>query len=170
MSEIDFESQASSEDEGISSEKLVPVGEAIRYRKRAQSAEKQIGALDQELKTSREKNEQLAGELDEMKLEQKLVASLTAAGVSDLEAAVLIARARMKGSDGDVDSVVEQLRKEKSYLFDVLETRAVASKTAGIKERKSGGQSVLERAAKRAATSGNRADVQEYMKVRRQFV
>lgn len=170
MSEVDFESQVSSEDEGLSSEKLVPVGEAIRYRKRAQGAEKQIGALEQELKTSREKNEQLAGELDEMKLEQKLVASLTAAGVSDLEAAVLIARARMKGSGGDVDSVVEQLRKEKSYLFDGLETRAVASKTAGIKERKSGGQSVLERAAKRAATSGNRADVQEYMKVRRQFV
>ena len=41
MSEIDFESQVSSEDEGASSEKLVPVGEAIRYRKRAQRRKKQ---------------------------------------------------------------------------------------------------------------------------------
>jgi predicted nucleic acid-binding Zn-ribbon protein len=170
MSEVDFESQVSSEDEGQVSEKLVPVGEAIRYRKRAQSAEKQIAALEQELKTNREKNEQLAGELGEMKLEQRLLSSLTAAGVSDLEGAVLIAKARMKGSDSDVDSVVGQLRKEKSYLFEALGTETVASKTAGVKERKPGGQSVFERAAKRAATSGSRADVQEYMRVRRQFV
>jgi hypothetical protein len=170
MSEVDFESQVSSEDEGQGSEKFVPVGEAIRYRRRAQSAEKQIGALEQELKMSRQKNEQLAGDLDEMKLAQKLLSSLTAAGASDLEGAVLIAKGRMKASDGDIDSVVGQLRKEKGYLFESTQAEAVASKTAGAKERKPGGRGVLEGAAKRAATSGSRADVAEYMRVRRQFV
>ena len=170
MSEIDFESQVSSEDEGASSEKLVPVGEAIRYRKRAQSVEKEAAALEQQLRISKEENGQLSGELNEMKLEQRLTTSLMAAGVSDLEAAILMAKVRMKSSDSDIDSVVEQLRKEKSYLFEVPEMVTAPSKTAGVKERKPGGHSALERAAKRAAESGNRADVQEFMRVRRQFV
>jgi hypothetical protein len=45
-----------------------------------------------------------------------------------------------------------------------------SSKTAGVKERRPSGASTLERAAKRAATSASRADMQEYMRVRRQFV
>jgi len=170
MSEIDFESQVSSGDEGAGGERLVPVGEAIRYRKRAQSAEQEAATLQQQLEASEEKSKQLARELDEAKHERELIASLTAAGASDLEAAVLLAKARMEGTDGDVDSVVEQLRKEKTYLFEDVETSGVASKTAGVRERKPSGQSVLDRAAKRAATSGSRADMQEYLRVRRQFV
>lgn len=170
MSEVDFESQVSSGDEGAGGERLVPVGEAIRYRRRAQEAEKEAATLEQQLQASRAKNEQLAGELNEAKLEVRLIASLTAAGASDLEAAVLLAKARMEGTNGDVDSVVEQLRKEKTYLFEDVETSGAISKTAGVKERKPSGQSVLDRAAKRAATSGSRADMQEYLHVRRQFV
>ncbi len=170
MSEVDFESQVSSGDEAAGAERLVPVVEAIRYRKRAQNAESRVAELEGQLKASQARGEQLAGELNETRLERKLLSSLTAAGARDLEAAVLLAKARMKGSDGDVDSVVDQLRDQKSYLFDDAEAGAAASKTAGVKERKPGGQSVLERAAKRAATSGSRADVQEYLRVRRQFV
>ena len=44
MSEVDFESQVASEDEVGSGEKLVSVREAIRYRKRAQSAENAVVA------------------------------------------------------------------------------------------------------------------------------
>ena len=170
MSEVDLESQVSSGDEGAGGERLVPVGEAIRYRKRAQGAEQEAATLQQQLEASEEKSKQLARELDEAKHERELIASLTAAGASDLEAAVLLAKARMEGTDGDVDSVVEQLRKEKTYLFEDVETSGVASKTAGVRERKPSGQSVLDRAAKRAATSGSRADMQEYLRVRRQFV
>jgi len=170
MSEVDLESQVSSGDEGAGSEKLVPVIEAIRYRKRAQSAEQEAATLQQQLEVSEEKSKQLAGELDEAKHERGLIASLVTAGARDLEAAVLLAKARMEGADGDVDSVIEQLRKEKGYLFEGAGTGAVIAKTASVKERKPGGQSVLERAAKRAAASGSRADVQEYLQVRRQFV
>jgi hypothetical protein len=170
MSEIDFESQVSSGDEGTGSERLVPVGEAIRYRKRAQSAEGQAAILEQELKSSHTRNEELVGQLNKVNLESRLITSLTAAGVSDLEAAVLLAKARMEGADGDVDSVIEQLRKEKTYLFGDAEGAVASSKTAGVKERRPSGASTLERAAKRAATSASRADMQEYMRVRRQFV
>ena len=170
MSEVDFESPVSSGDEGSGGERLVPVGEAIRYRKRAQSAEQEAAALQQQLEASEAKSKQLAGELDEAKHEKELIASLVAAGASDLEAAVLLAKARMEGTNGDVGSVVEQLKKEKTYLFEGVETSVVASKTSGVRERKPSGQGLLDRAAKRAATSGSRADMQEYLRVRRQFV
>jgi hypothetical protein len=171
MSEVDLESQDLSEDESGSEEKLVPVGEAIRYRKRAQNAEKEVSVLSEQLKKTEKKNEQLAGELDEIRLDQKLVQRLSSAGVSDLEMVLLVAKARVKSSDeADVDQVIEQLKKEKGYLFDGAKETSVSTRTAGVKERKPSGQRVLEKAAKRAAESGNRADVQEYLKVRRQFV
>ena len=172
MSEVDFDSQAASGDEGLNSDRLVPVSEAIRYRKRAQSAEKRVDELGQELATSRKKSEQLNERLKDVSFEQELVTKLTSAGAGDIEAAVLMARARMDDSAQEVgvDSVVERLIKEKGYLFEGRQAGPVAGKTAGVKDRKPSGQGVLERAAKRAATSGNRTDVQEYLRVRRQFV
>ena len=171
MSEIDLESQDLSEDQSGSQEKLVPVGEAIRYRKRAQSAEKEVSVLSQQLKEIEKNNERLACELDEIRIEQKLVQKLSSAGVSDIETALLVAKARVKsGEQADVDLVIEQLKKEKGYLFDSAKETSVSTPTAGVKERKPGGQRVLEKAAKKAAQSGNRADVQEYLKVRRGFV
>ncbi len=170
MEKIDLESQVLSEDEVLGDEKLVPVGESIRYRKRAQNAEKQAAGLEQELKLSTEKNEELAGQLEKLKLEQKVGTSLIKAGVKDMEAAVLITKARMESEGEDVDSVIDQLRKDKGYLFADIEISPAASKTAGVKQRTGGGQAVLENSAKRAAVSGSRTDVHDYMKVRRQFV
>ena len=170
MEKIDLESQVSSEDEVLGDENLVPVSEAIRYRKRAQSAEKESAGLEQQLKHSMEKNEQLAEQLDKLRLEQKVVTSLTKAGVKDMEAAVLITKARMESDGKDVDSVVDQLRKEKDYLFADMEGSTAASRTAGVKQRTGGAQAVLENSAKRAAVSGSRTDVHDYMKVRRKFV
>jgi len=92
------------------------------------------------------------------------------AGTSDLEAALLMAKARMPGSDGDAKNVVEQLRKEKDYLFAQQEESVAALMTSGVKGRRSGGKKVLERAAQRAAGSGSRIAVQEYMKLRRKFI
>jgi len=171
MNDVDLRSQEMSEDEALNSEKLVPVSEAIRYRKRAQQAEKQSVTLEQQLNELLGENKQLTERLNGVELEQKLVGVLSVAGVNDLEAAVLVAKARMKSEeDLSVESIVEQLRKEKAYLFDDQGSWPTASKTAGVKERKPGGQRVLEKTAKRAAISGSRNDVQEYMKVRRQFV
>ena len=170
MSEVDFESHELSGDEAGAGDKLVPVSEAIRYRKRAQNAEKQAVELEQQLRVSEVKNEHLAGELDSMKTERELVSRLTAAGVVDLEAAVLVAKSRMVGQDGDVDSVIEQMKNEKRYLFGVTDVEQGASMTAGARERAGSGRKVLESAAKRAALSGSRSDVQEYLKVRRQYI
>jgi hypothetical protein len=171
MEGFGLESQVSSDDEGVNSDKLVPVSEAIRYRKRAQIAEKKAAELQEQLKEAVEKKDVLAGKVSEIKLEHDLADKLITAGAVDLEAAMLIAKSRMQGDEqADADVVIEQLRKQKGYLFDETEHVSAASKTAGVKERVSSGKKVLERAAKKAATSGNRADLQEYLRLRRQYV
>jgi len=168
MSEVDLVSHDLSEDEGLGGDRLVPVGESIRYRKRAQTAEKKLQELSEQLNESKVDGEKLKVELEAMRLEKQLSNCLVSAGVNDLETAMLVVRERMDGKSAkDVDSVVEQVRNEKGYLFDVLEMGAAAERTSGVKDRSSVGKGVLESVAKRAAVSGSRADVQEYMRVRR---
>jgi hypothetical protein len=151
--------------------KLVPVSESIRYRKRAQSAEKKIESLAEQLTEAKAEARKTAEQLKIVQVEQQLVRELTAAGAVDLETAVLIAKARMEGeAEADIDSVIKQLKKEKQYLFEAVGRTVTATKTAGAKERMEGSQTVLERAAKKAATTGSRTDLQEYLKLRRNFI
>ena len=151
--------------------KRVPISESIRHRKRAQRAEKKIDALAEQLAEAKAEVKKTAEQLSSIQVEQKLVCELTAAGTVDIETAVLIAKARMEGeTEADIDSVIRQLKKEKQYLFASASRTVTAKKTAGAKERMEGSQTVLERAAKKAATTGNRTDLQEYLKLRRNFI
>jgi len=173
MSQIDTDENVLSETTAEQGDglKLVPVAESIRYRRRAQSAEKKIETLAEQLADARSRVSDMSGQLDRVRTEQKLTGKLVVAGAVDLEAAVLLASSRMEGADdSDLDGVIEQLKKDKSYLFGDNVGTVVAGKTAGVKERMVSGQKVLERAATKAATTGNRADLQEYLKLRRNFV
>jgi len=152
--------------------KFVPVAESIRYRKRAQAAEKKNEILAEQLTEAKSQSEKMAEKLSDIGVEQKLMRKLAAAGTVDLETAVLIAKARMKDSDKvDMDGLIVQLKKEKRYLFaDSSNRTAPVKKTAAAKDRMANNQTILERAAKKAATTGNRTDLQEYLKLRRNFV
>lgn len=151
--------------------RLVPVSESIRYRKRAQSAEKKIESLAEQLAEAKAEAKKTAEQLKSVQVEQKLVRELAGAGAMDLETAVLIAKAKIEGdTEADIDSVIRQLKKEKHYLFAGVGRTVTATKTAGAKERLEGSQTVLERAAKKAATTGSRTDLQEYLKLRRNFI
>ncbi|HUS72875.1 MAG TPA: hypothetical protein VMY06_07385 [Sedimentisphaerales bacterium] len=151
--------------------KLVPVSESIRYRRRAQSAEQKIEALAEQLAEAKAEAKTTAEQLSRIQVEQELIRKLAAAGTVDLETAVLIAKARIESdAEADVDSVIRQLKNEKQYLFAGTGRAVTAKKTAGAKERADGNQTVLERAAKKAATTGSRTDLQEYLKLRRNFV
>jgi hypothetical protein len=151
--------------------RLVPVAESIRYRKRAQSAEKKIESLTEQLAQANSQTAELSEQLSDIQTEQKLMRQLAAAGSVDLETAVLIARARMQDQDDvDVIGVIEQLKKEKQYLFASISPGVTPTKTAGAKDRVTNNQTLLERAAKKAATTGNRTDLHEYLKLRRNFL
>ncbi|KPL25043.1 MAG: hypothetical protein AMJ75_02155 [Phycisphaerae bacterium SM1_79] len=178
MSTIDADEGILSEDTAghtnseVDNLKLVPVTESIRYRKRAQSAEKKIEALAEQLREAKSEAKKMAEQLSSIEVEQKLTRKLAAAGTVDLETAVLIAKARIEGQDDtDLDGVVKQLKREKQYLFaDNSDGASTAKKTAGVKDRMQNSQAILERAAEKAATTGNRTDLQEYLKLRRNFI
>jgi hypothetical protein len=154
--------------------KFVPVAESIRYRKRAQSAEKKVEDLTEQLAQAKSQVTMISEQLSDIQAEYELRSKLAAAGSIDLETAVLLTKARMEGKEqADLDGVIEQLKKEKQYLFGSTSATVTAKKTAGAKESAFGGagnQTVLEKAAKRAATTGNRTDLQEYLKLRRNFL
>ena len=171
MSQTDHE--LSSEEQLAQDEKLVPISESIRYRKRAQSAEKESQILAKELKDSKAFADDLADKLANVQTDKQLLSELSGLGVVDIEAAMLLARERLRGRvEPDVTTVVTELKNEKAYLFASTknEPLTVSAKTAGARDKNLGPASVLERAAKRAATTGNRADLQEYLKLRRNFV
>ncbi len=176
MDQIDIDASDLSEDTvGYSNEdkmKLVPLAESIRYRKRAQSAEKRAEILAEQLAQAKSEASEAAERLSDVEVEQKLTRKLAAAGVVDLEAAVLVVQARMESSsEMDLDGVIGQLKREKQYLFGgEMSGAAAARKTAGAKDRMANSQTILEKAAKKAATTGNRTDLQEYLKLRRNFV
>jgi hypothetical protein len=153
---------------GNDATKLVPVTESIRYRKRAQSAEKKSESLGEQLAEANQKITRLSQDLSDLQVEQKLVRKLAAAGATDLETAVLVAKTRMEGQpEADVDACVEQLRKEKAYLFGGSTEIMTSRKTAGARDRAKQTQTALEQAAKKAAKTGSRADLQQYLKLRR---
>jgi len=155
----------------IESLKLVPVAESIRYRKRAQSAEKKVEALTEQLAEAKSQAAGIAAELSGIRSEQELARKLAGSGVVDLETAVLLAKAKMQEQEGaDLDGVIEQLKAEKQYLFAESNRGAAAPKTSGARDRTQHNHAALERAAKRAAATGNRADLQEYLKLRRSFM
>lgn len=175
MSQIDTDenilSEAEAGQEDTNNIKLVPVAESIRYRRRAQSAEKKIETLAEELAQAKSQASEMAKELSSVRLEQKLIHKLAAAGAIDMETAVLIAKAKIgTEAEADLDGVIGQLKKEKQYLFSGTCAAVTAKKTAGAKDRVQNNQTILERAAKKAATTGNRTDLQEYLKLRRNFV
>ncbi|MBN2138408.1 MAG: hypothetical protein JW720_11435 [Sedimentisphaerales bacterium] len=163
-----------SETEDISSgeaSRLVPVAESIRYRKRAQSAEKQVESLAEQLAEAKSQACEAAEELAEIRSEHELMRKLACCGALDLEAAVLMAKARMQGRcDADIDGVIEQLTREKQYLFARGRRGSAAKKTSGARDRSQGGHGALEKVARKAATTGSRADLQEYLRLRRSFL
>ena len=153
------------------SNKLVPVAESIRYRKRAQSAEKKVEDLTEQLVKANENAAKMSEQLSNIQTEQELMRKLAAAGTVDLETAVLLAKARVQDqNEADIDGLIEQLKNEKQYLFDEAPGTVAAKKTAGARERISGNQRIIEKAAKKAATTGSRTDLQEYLKLRRDYL
>lgn len=174
MSPIETQDVLSEDIEGAGDNdgsRLVPVAESIRYRKRAQSAEKKLEFLTEQLAQAQAQTAKMSEQLSGVQTEQKLTRQLAAAGAVDLETAVLIAQARMQGqTEADVTGVIKQLKEEKQYLFGGTTPGMTPTKTAGVRNRLTSNETILERAAKKAATSGSRADLHEYLRLRRNFL
>lgn len=149
--------------------KLVPVAESIRYRKRAQAAEQQCADLAEQLDSARDHAQKIAGRVESLEVERELTRRLVAAGTVDVEGAVLIASEKLSRSqDADVAGVVDQMVREKGCLFGKgIGVGGSMRKGNSAKDRQGIEVGAVESAARRAVSSGDRVDLQEYMKVRR---
>lgn len=148
-------------------EKLVPVSEAKRYRKRAQAAETTLADLQRELQAKetvvQEQQELISG----LQRHQQIDDLLVEAGAVDLETARLLTELSIQEMDEpDVEQAVEELRRRKSFLF----RQSPAS--SGALSPKEPGDSPLDgrltRAASDACESGRRQDLLRYLRLRRQ--
>jgi len=164
--------------------KQVPVAEAIKYRRRAQHAESQIqqlaGQLDQLRSDMEAKDDQLAtaeAQRDEAQAqltvtENRLTAErlLSQAGVVDIEAASTLLAQRIDfeeqlGADALSDGI-EKLLVDKPFLRSSAAPLPPATASARPGRPTTAGQ--LASAAERAAQTGDRKDVAEYLRLRRQ--
>jgi hypothetical protein len=169
MSDKELEVQDVSEDTG-NEDRLVPVAEAIRYRKRAQAAEKELAEMKTQRDLLQTEKQTLADQIDHIRQDQQVRTLLTAAGVTDLETAELLVWDRLDSSEEkDARKVIEQLRRDKGWLFASRQAGGPSPRTAGVRPQPDG-SAVLQEAAKKAARSGQSADVQEYLRLRRQVV
>ena len=151
--------------------KLVPVTESIRYRKRAQGAEKKVEDLTAQLCQREKEALMLSEQLDNLRSEQQLTKKLIAAGTVDVESAVLLVKTRMQEQkDLDVDELIEQLKEDKQFLFKNSSKNVTTMKTSGAKDHTTDVYANLANAARKAADSGSRRDLQEYLKVRRNYL
>lgn len=169
------EKQDLSEDEVGGNERKAAVVESIKYRKRAQSAEKQLAEVQGQLDDIKSENEKLSKRINSFEIERSLGSELVKAGIADVEAGVILAKAELeKDSEADVKDIIEKLKNEKGYLFGKSDEEKInvssSVKNSGARQKVSGGRAVIERYAKMAAQSGSRADMMEYLRVRRKFI
>ena len=165
--------------------KAVPVAEAIKYRRRAQQAESQLQQIEQKLEelqsqTQRHSDDLAAAEAQRDEAQTQLTIAenrlaterlLSSAGVIDLEtASVLLSKRIDLAEELDPNALgraTEQLLLDKPFLRASADA-GLPPKTASARPPRATPAAHLAQAAERAARSGSRRDVAEYLRLRRQ--
>ena len=163
---VDEASNEQIRDNAEQHERLVPVSEAKKYRKRAQAAEKILEDFKVELAEKDEalhKQQQTIADLQRQRsIDELLVDSETI----DLETTRLLTEmALSEMAEPDVEQAVAQLRKRKPFLFRTT-ARATALSPKAENNQTSLARS-MERAAADAHSSGNRTALLRYLRLRR---
>lgn len=164
--------------------KLVPVTEAIKYRRRAQQAESRLQQSEQQLKdlqaqlegrieqlaTAEAQRDELQHQLDTSRVRRDAERTLYAAGVGDIETAMALLERRGGLSDEtepkQLKQAVAQLVQDKPFL--AASRQALPDKTASHRVQNASASARLAQRAAQAAHSGSRRDVAEYLRLRRQ--
>jgi signal recognition particle GTPase len=145
-------------------ERFVPVSEAIRYRRRAQTAEQCLAELKGQLQDTNVELEQSRSLIDKLERRQQIDEVLSESDAVDLEVTRLLTEAAVEMmEDPDIREVVEDLRRHKPYLF---RKQSVKATVMGAHPR-GPGRSEVNQAAEQAAATGNRRDLLRYLRLRR---
>lgn len=164
--------------------KLVPVGESIKYRRRAQQAEgrcqevqqkleeieAQLNSSRDEIATAEAQRDEAASHATEVENRLSLERKLARAGAVDIETASLLLSRRLDMSepldDEQLNRQVEQLLLDKPFLV-AANVGDLPGKTASPRPLEDASAADLADAARRALGSGDRRDIAEYLRLRR---
>ncbi|MBM4018419.1 MAG: hypothetical protein FJ288_08865 [Planctomycetes bacterium] len=171
------------------------VQESIKYRRRAQEAERRAEALETEVQALRDAQDQRASDteaelaqargeaeslrsrLEAVERDRRLERELARAGCADPETALALARERLAGGDPpeDLAAFARGILDEKPHLratpgsgAPVPVARTLPPRTAAAKS--SGhvpAERLADRLAQQARQSGNTTDLMTYMRARR---
>lgn len=144
-------------------DKLVSVSEAIRYRKRAQTAEQQLCELRDQFTQLRPQLDDSQQTITSLERRQKIDALLSDSDAIDLEAARLLTEISVSQMDEpDVVSAVGELRRQKPYLFRQRRGTLDSAMAPHVDPPQP-----EHLAAQRAASTGDRRDLLDYLRLRR---
>lgn len=155
---------APAEAESDNTDKRVPVTEAIRYRKRAQAAEQQLQEIQQQMQQHQHQLETARKTIDRLERRERIDALLNDSDAVDLGVARLLTEQAVEQMDEpDVELAIRDLRRHKPYLFH----RRTTPSPAMAPRLNEDGQFPVDHAAERAADSGSRRDLLDYLRLRR---
>ncbi|MCC6908261.1 MAG: hypothetical protein IT430_10005 [Phycisphaerales bacterium] len=159
--------EAEANDAETPSPRLVNVAEAIRYRKRAQAAEKELEQLRTQLNESQQEAQAVQDRLAEVERRAAIDAQLAEAGAADLQAAHLLVEAALSEDAGlEVAAAVQAVRRQRPQLFRAAGAAAGSAMGPAVHAADHGSRDI-QRAANIARRSGHNADVMHYMNLRR---
>ena len=150
-------------------ERLVPVSEAKRYRKRAQAAEATLEEVKAQLAQNEEQIRRSEALIESLERRVAIDEALVESDAVDLEATrLLVEQSLADGEAEDVESAIAELQRRKPVLFRSRPRNGEAIAQAA---RDANGQSLhrhqLVRAASDASVTGHRHDVLRYLRLRR---
>ncbi len=169
------------------------IQESIKYRRRAQEAERRLEALEAEIADLRDGHDHhaaalqaqldqahtaadaLRGRLADLERDRTLERELARAGAADTETALALAHERLAGQEApeDLAAFAKALLKEKPQLRGApkqptARTAALPPKTAGAKPASDDApRRAAQRLADQARQTGQTGDVLAYMRARR---
>lgn len=148
-------------------EKLVPVSESIRYRRRAQAAEQKLNELQAQLTEANDELSEVRDQLTNAERRSRIDQLLVASDAIDIEAARLLTEVAIEQMDeADVAEVIDDLRRHKPYLFRQRGSRGNGSLSP--RPRPQGIGDSTDEAAAAASATGDRRDLLRYLRLRRQ--
>ncbi len=167
------------------------VRESIKYRRRAQEAERRVEALEAEVRALREERgsdeagladdlgaaraeaRELRTELDAFRRTRRLEQELVRAGCGDVETALALVERRLADGEGGADAaeLTRQVLAEKPHLRAESLGRGGPTLPPGTAGAKPPGPApagrAVEQLAERARRTGQPSDVAAYMRARR---
>ncbi len=135
----------------------------ITFRARAERAERQAAELEARMDAMKNELSEAQSSAARARFDHQLDAALYSAGAIDVETARAVAAGRI-GDDSDLTpaALVQRLKREKPFLF-----RSPAPSHSAMSPRAEDNGATTVRAARHAATTGDRTALLDYLRARR---